>query len=97
MFGELIESDLLINISHRPGSVSIFLRIAYSLILLLHLPYYFFTVKEYILVMVDEVFNRSMSSSLEQKLSDFYKKKESKKEEYDDRPVKKATPDTPAS
>ena len=97
MFGELIESDLLINISQRPGSVSIFLRISYSLILLLHLPYYFFTVKEYILVMIDEVLNRSMSTSLEEKLSDFYKKKESKKEEYGDRPIKKATPDTPAS
>ena len=76
MFGSEITSDLLVNVSNRPGRVSIFIRIAYTFLLLCHLPYYFFSVKEYVLVMIDEISNRSLSTHLEQKLSDFYKKRE---------------------
>ena len=65
MFGSDITSDLLVNISGRPGRVSVFIRVAYTFLLLCHLPYYFFSVKEYVLVMIDEISNRSLSNHLE--------------------------------
>ena len=41
----------------------------------MHIPFYFFTTKEYVLVLYDEVVNRSLSTHLEAKLADFYKRK----------------------
>ena len=43
-------------------------------ILLFHLPFYFFAVKEYALVIFDEWMNRSLSTHLEIKLAEFIKK-----------------------
>ena len=43
-------------------------------ILLFHLPYYFFAVKEYALVIFDEYMNKSLSTHLEIKLAEFIKK-----------------------
>ena len=37
-----------------------------------HIPYYFFLVKEYLLVIYDEIGSRAMSTRLEAKLADFY-------------------------
>ena len=58
-----------------PGKVSIFIRLSYSFLMLLHIPYFFFSIKEYVLVLFDEIMNRSMSQHLEQKLSEMLKKK----------------------
>ena len=57
------------------GKVSIFIRLSYSFLMLLHIPYFFFSIKEYVLVLFDEIMNRSMSQHLEQKLSEMLKKK----------------------
>ena len=80
LFGSKISTDLLTNISQRTGTVSILMRVVYCFLLLLHLPYFFFSVKEYTLVIIDELLNRSLSTHLEQKLTDFYKKREAEKE-----------------
>jgi len=40
-----------------------------------HIPYFFFTVKEYILVLYDEIHDRSLSMKLEVKLAEFFNKK----------------------
>ena len=50
------------------------------MLLFFHIPYLFFSMKECILVMIDEWMNKSLSIHLEQKLTDFYKKKEKKAE-----------------
>ena len=75
MFGSDIRTSLLENIAKRPGKVSVLIRTAFCFILFFHIPY-FFSVKEFILVIIDETINRSLSSHLEQKLTDFYKKKD---------------------
>ena len=80
LFGSEISSDLLTNISQRTGTVSIWMRVSYCFLLLLHLPYFFFSVKEYTLVIIDELLNRSLSTHLEQKLTDFYKKRDEERE-----------------
>ena len=61
MFGDDLKSDFLINMAKRDGAVSIFIRVSYIIILNVHIPYFFFTVKEYILVLIDEINNRSLS------------------------------------
>ena len=65
LFGNKLEPDLLENLVMRSGKVSVFMRIAYSFILLLHLQYYFFAIKEYCLVTYDELVNKSISALVE--------------------------------
>ena len=65
LFGTKIQPDILINIAKITGKVSIFIRLSYSFLMLLHIPYFFFSIKEYVLVLFDEVMNRSMSQHLE--------------------------------
>ena len=74
LFGKDIKPDVLENLATRNSGVSIFLRAVFMFILLFHLPYYFFAVKEYALVLYDEYMNRSLSTHLEIKLADFIKK-----------------------
>ena len=80
LFGCNIYSDFLYSISSRPGKVSIFIRSSYCFLLFFHIPYFFFSIKEYTLVMIDEWMNRSLSIHLEQKISDCYKKNDEKAE-----------------
>ena len=65
LFGTKIQPDILTNIAKITGKVSIFIRLSYSFLMLLHIPYFFFSIKEYVLVLFDEVMNRSMSQHLE--------------------------------
>ena len=98
MFGSDLKSDFLVNMASRDGSISIFIRASYIVILNVHIPYFFFTVKEYILVLIDEIKSRSLSIHLEAKLEDFYKKKQQKpttKKEEDDHPLITSKDDTP--
>ena len=71
MFGDKIESDLLMNLASVEGRLSLFIRLTYSLVLVFHIPYFFFTMKEFVLVLYDEIKSRSLSSHLEQKLANF--------------------------
>ena len=74
LFGKDVKPDILDNLASRKSGVSIFLRALYMFILLFHLPYYFFAVKEYALVIFDELMNKSLSTHLEIKLAEFIKK-----------------------
>lgn len=78
MFGSKVESGVLKNIGTRDGTVSIFIRVTYCVVLLFHIPYFFFTIKEYVLVVYDEIATRSLSTHLEIKLADFYKAREAR-------------------
>ena len=73
MFGDKVLSGFLINIGSRDGTISIFIRATYCVVLLFHIPYFFCTIKEYALVVYDEIASRSLSTHLETKLADFYK------------------------
>ena len=53
------------------------------MLLLFHIPYFFFSVKEYFLVVYDEISNRSLSTHLEQRLAGFLKMNEEKEEEQE--------------
>ena len=66
----------------RQSTASILIICSFSVLLMLHIPYFFFAMKEYVLVMIDEALNRSLSTILEQKLSDFYEKKEENNKEH---------------
>ena len=74
LFGKSLRPDLLDNLASRKSGVSIFLRTVYCIILVFHLPYIFFTLKEYALVTYDELANRSLSTRLEAKLAEFLSK-----------------------
>lgn len=92
LFGAATTPDLLENIATKAGNISLVIRLTYIVVLLFHIPYVFFAVKEYTLVMYDEVQNRSLSTHLEEKLADFYKIKESKKERETATVAKPQTP-----
>ena len=68
LFGGSLEPDMLENLVARPGRLSVFMRTVYCLILLLHVQYYSFAIKEYCLVVYDEIVNRSISTTVEAKL-----------------------------
>lgn len=72
MFGSDLKADFLLNLAEREGNVSIFCRVSYCIVLAFHIPYYFFSSKEFVLVIYDEIYNRSMSTKLEAKLAGFY-------------------------
>ena len=76
MVGSDIDSDFLINLSERPGAVSVFCRASYIFVLMFHVPYFFFAVKEYLLVIYDEIESHSLSAKLEAKLAHFLVKKD---------------------
>ena len=93
LFGSSLKADFLQNIATKEGSISIFLRSTYCLVLLFHIPYFFFSIKEYTLVIFDEIANKSLSTHLEAKLAEFYKEKEFKKEAraQEKKPIKTET------
>ena len=68
LFGATVKTDLLLNIGEKAGGLSIFIRIIYCFILVFHLPYIFFALKEYVLVMYQEIVDNTLSNHLESKL-----------------------------
>lgn len=71
MFGSDIDSNILLNMGDIEGVASVTSRLIYIFILMCQIPYFFFTVKEYTLVMYDEFMTRSMSQHLEAKLGQY--------------------------
>mmetsp|Transcript_9069 Transcript_9069/g.12335 ORF Transcript_9069/g.12335 Transcript_9069/m.12335 type:complete len:96 (+) Transcript_9069:850-1137(+) len=61
MFGSSTQDDFLNNLAELDGSTIIFCRISFCLILMCHISYNFFPIKEQLLIMYDEYYNRSMS------------------------------------
>mmetsp|Transcript_14734 Transcript_14734/g.18497 ORF Transcript_14734/g.18497 Transcript_14734/m.18497 type:complete len:123 (-) Transcript_14734:457-825(-) len=70
LFGSKVDADLLMNVVELEGAVSVFSRIVFIMILMFHIPYFFFMVKECWLVAYDEFTNRSMSHRMDQKLAE---------------------------
>ena len=68
MFGAKTESDVMLNFASKPGVVSITVRLIFSAMLLIHIPFLIFPTKEIALVLHDEVVNKSLSTHLEAKL-----------------------------
>lgn len=68
MFGSNVKSDVLLNFANQPGYTSIIVRIVFSILLLIHIPFMFMPTREFILVMHDEIMRKSLSSHLENKL-----------------------------
>ena len=46
LFGDDLQADFLLNISERDGTISVLCRISYCMILICHIPYFFFMLKE---------------------------------------------------
>ena len=78
MFGSELQSNVLLNMSTRPGYASIFIRLIFSLVLVAHIPYVFFSVKEAYLVLIDEIWHKSVSEKLEAKIQASLIKEEEK-------------------
>ena len=55
MFGSDLKADFLLNLAEREGNVSIFCRVSYCIVLAFHIPYFFFSSKEFVLVIYDEI------------------------------------------
>ena len=51
LFGEELRPDMLLNVATKTGWISVLVRIVYCLVQLFHLPFIFFSLKEYIIVM----------------------------------------------
>lgn len=72
IFGSTIKTDLLSNVGAKASGLSIFIRIIYCLILLFHLPYIFFALKEYVLVLYEELSDNTFTKNLEAKLTEHH-------------------------
>ena len=70
LFGSDIESDFLASIATRAGTVSMFIRASFCVVLIFHIPYFFFGCKEFVLVIYDEIVDRSLSTHLSMKLAE---------------------------
>ena len=71
VFGNALETNFLENMALRDGLLSIFIRLSYVMIVLCYIPYCFFALKEFTLVLIDEVTNKSLSSHLRLKIEEF--------------------------
>lgn len=67
LFGPHLKEDMLDNMVQLGGVISPMLRILFSLILVLDIPFMFFATKEQSLVMHDELVNRSISRHCDRK------------------------------
>ena len=70
MYGEEVQSSVLHNVSEKAGYASLFIRLAFCSILLVHIPYYFLPAKECILLMYFEHKQRFLSQHLDEKLAE---------------------------
>ena len=67
LFGPHLKEDMLDNMVQLGGVISPVLRILFSLILVLDIPFMFFATKEQSLVLHDEFVNRSISRHCDKK------------------------------
>ena len=85
MFGSELQSDVLLNMATRPGISSIILRLVFAFLLMMHIPYVFFTTKDASLVLIDELQRSTISEHLKAKLIAY---KEQREEEQDEERTK---------
>jgi len=63
-FGEELTTDVMDSINKESNGYSYIIRIAFMIVLALHIPFVFFPSKESLLIIVDEAMNKSMSKDL---------------------------------
>jgi len=74
MFGPTLESSVLLNIGYleKPDGAAYWeayiIQIAFMCVLMCHIPFIFFSGKEAILIVIDEIRRKSISSALWHKL-----------------------------
>jgi amino acid permease len=68
LFGAEVQPDIIKNMATRSGYASITLRLMFCLLLLVHIPFIFHALKESVLVVYEELFHRSVSSVLDEKI-----------------------------
>jgi hypothetical protein len=65
-FGTALTSNVLENVDEETGApISYIIRISFLLVLACHIPYIFFTGKESTIIVVVEVWDKTMSAALE--------------------------------
>lgn len=71
-FGSALKPDLIDNVGEEIDHdfESIVLRAAFAIVIVCHIPYVFFAGKESLLVLIDEIDRRSISSSLDKTLNE---------------------------
>lgn len=70
MFGSSIKPDLLDNIGEeRYTWESIVLSISFLIVIVCHIPFIFFVGKEHLLILIDEIDRKSISTTLDQYLT----------------------------
>ena len=67
-FGTEIESSVIKNVNEEDNAYSYIIRISFLLVLACHIPYIFFPTKESLLIIVDEIQNKSMTKALQYKI-----------------------------
>lgn len=68
MFGTGINNSFLSNMYLKPIWASHVLSFCFLILITCHIPYLFFACKESFLVIVDELYRKQMSKTLEEKL-----------------------------
>ena len=74
MFGPTLESSVLLNVGNvrKPDGSAFWeayiIQVAFMLVLMCHIPFIFFSGKEAILIVIDEISRKSISSALWHKL-----------------------------
>ncbi len=68
MFGSTVNQNVLNNVVEMKSLASFIIRISFLIVLACHIPYVYFSGKESLLIMIDEVRFNSMSKPLQLKL-----------------------------
>jgi hypothetical protein len=75
LFGTLTLPTFLDSMAVNPNWIGYVLRFTFIILIAFHIPFIFFACKENFLVIVDEIMKRSISKSLDAKLSREAKRK----------------------
>ena len=67
-FGSELKASVLNNVDEEQNAYSYIIRVAFLLVLACHIPYIFFAGKEAVLIVIDELYGKSISGALEYKL-----------------------------
>ena len=68
MFGSTLKTNVLGNVGLMTSGASYIIRVSFSIVLACHIPFIFFSGKESLLIIIDELRNRTMSAALEKTL-----------------------------